>query len=49
MSIVGSDYDKLKRFNLAELYTCQIPGDLKVKAVSQIDTKPHGVTTDEKR
>ncbi len=44
MSVVGSDWEALKRFNLAELYTSQTPS--KVTATSN-GSKPQSVTADE--
>jgi tRNA acetyltransferase TAN1 len=43
MSVVGSDWETLKRFNLAELY--QPPS--KIRAPSEAEAKPEPVTTDE--
>ena len=43
MSVVGSDWETLKRFNLAELY--QPPS--KIRAPSEAEAKPVLVTTDE--
>lgn len=45
MSVVGSDWAKLKRFNLAELYPSAQPGsEFKAEAMSAM---PESVTTDE--
>jgi tRNA acetyltransferase TAN1 len=45
MSIVGSDWEALKRFNLAELYQNQHP--TKVTATLNGNAKPQSVTADE--
>jgi len=45
ISVVGSDWEALKRFNLAELYQSQPPS--KVTAASQDEAKPQSVTADE--
>ena len=44
MSVVGNDYDELKRFNLAELYSQSLS---KPKAALFQSTKPESVTTDD--
>lgn len=45
MSVVGSDWEALKRFNLAELYSHnQLPAKV---AASDAEAKPQSVTTDE--
>lgn len=43
MSVVGDDWEALKRFNLAELY----PHEEASKAASDAETKPQSVTTNE--
>jgi tRNA acetyltransferase TAN1 len=45
MSVVGNDWEALKRFNLAELYPSQLLS--KVTATSKDETKPQSVTADE--
>jgi tRNA acetyltransferase TAN1 len=45
MSVVESDWEALKRFNLAELYQSQ--PSLKVTATSKDEAKPQSVTADE--
>jgi hypothetical protein len=47
MSVVGSDWDLLKRFNLAELYSLQNQAQSNAKADLKVDTKPESVKTDE--
>jgi hypothetical protein len=46
MSVVGGDWDKLKRFNLAELYT---QNQTESKTKPEANTKPQRVKTDETR
>ncbi|KAH7369887.1 hypothetical protein BKA65DRAFT_7169 [Rhexocercosporidium sp. MPI-PUGE-AT-0058] len=45
MSVVGSDWEALKRFNLAELYEKEKAS--KAKATTKSETKPRSVTNDE--
>jgi tRNA acetyltransferase TAN1 len=47
MSVVGNDWEALKRFNLAELYSHD-EATSKAKAASNAETKPQSVTTNEK-
>ena len=44
MSVVGGDWEELKRFNLAELYQ-----QTKPPPVSKAEANPEAVTTDEGR
>ena len=45
MSVVGSDWEALKRFNLAELYQSRSPS--KVTDSSKGEAKPQSVIADE--
>lgn len=46
MSVVGGDWEALKRFNLAELYS-RDKATSKAKAASDIEAKPQSGTTNE--
>jgi tRNA acetyltransferase TAN1 len=49
MSVVGSDFEKLKRFNLAELYPSVPKPDLGVEFKAETAAAmPESVTTDER-
>lgn len=46
MSVVGSDWEALKRFNLSELYSHK-PPTAKTKDASDAEAKPQSATTGE--
>ncbi len=47
MSVVGNDFEKLKRFNLAELYSAHNKDRSNGTDALKTDAKPQSVKTDE--